>query len=225
MKYYKLIYDSLNEKVTGTQFQSVTGEFGDIQDENVSFEGRIENDFKLPVPILEDNAKLTSFVNVMFIPNWFLVLENEFISFLSKFNIDEFQVWNIKLIQSKLTFYNYSLFYIPKTYQSKVINYADSDFYSCDFFDHNSNIEKEKIKNYEHYLEVRDRVEMRGKILKYSSLFLNLNELDKDFIRLINAPISGNFISERLKNEIENSNYSGMKFIEIDEIDNFIKIL
>lgn len=219
MKYYQLIYNSLNKDVTGTQFQSVSGEFGDIQNENIPFEGRIEYDFKLPMPILEDKARLTSYVNVTFIPNWFLVLEKKFISFLRKFNIDEFQVWDIRLKQREKIFDDYLLFYMPKTYQSEFINYADSDFYSCDFFNHNSNLKKEEIKNYEDYLKVRDRVEMEGKILKNNKLILDLQKFDKDFIRLINAPINGNFISERLKNEIENNNYSGMTFEEINQID------
>ena len=157
MKYYQLIYNSLNEEVTGTQFQSITGDLGDIQNENIPFEGKINKKFELPLPTLESNAKLTSLINVMFIPNWFLVLENSFISFLQKFDIDESQVWNINITKKKEVFTNYSLFYIPITYKKELINFKDFIFFSCDFFNHNNNIQIEKINDYYDYLKIRDR--------------------------------------------------------------------
>ena len=38
MKYYKLIYNSLNTKETGTQFQSTEGIIGDIQSDFIPYE-------------------------------------------------------------------------------------------------------------------------------------------------------------------------------------------
>lgn len=219
MKYYRLSYNSLNENVTGTQFQCITGSVGDMQNNNLPFEGKIENDFELPIPILESKAKLTSYLNVMFISSWFLVLENNFITFLKQFNFDEIQTWSIMLKQKNKIYDNYSLFYIPKTYQSEVINYKESDFYSCDFFNHIDNIKQEEINDYEDYLKIREKVDNENRILKYNTLVLNLYNFDKDFFRLINCPFGGNFVSEKLKNAIEEKGFTGMEFTELSELD------
>ena len=44
-KYYILRYNSLNLKETGTQFQSIDGVLGDIQQDFIPFEGKIDFDF------------------------------------------------------------------------------------------------------------------------------------------------------------------------------------
>lgn len=224
MKYYRLSYNALNEKVTGTQFQCITGYFGDMQNDDLPFEGKIDFDFDLPIPKLEAKAKLTAFLKVMFIDGPFLVLENDFITFLKKFNFDEIQTWAIEIKQKDQTYYNYSLFYVPKTYQSEVINFKDSDFFSCDFFNHNNNIKKEEIKDYENYLKIREKVDNDNRILKYNTLVLNLSNFDKDFFRLINCPFSGYFVSERLKEAIEREGFQSMRFEDIESIDNQIMV-
>lgn len=216
MKYYRLSYNALNEQVTGTQFQSITGHFGDMQSDSLPFEGKIDFDFDLPIPKLEKNAKFTEYLNVQFIDSRFLVLENDFISFLKKFNFDEIQTWGIEIKQNNSSFYNYSLFYVPKTYHREVIIYKDSEFFSCDFFNHNLNIQKEYINDYNDFLETRYRIKKEKKILKYNSLVFNLSSLDKDFFRLINCPFSGYFVSERLKEAIEKEGFQSMLFEEVN---------
>lgn len=225
MKYYRLSYNALNEEVTGTQFQCITGYFGDMQNDNLPFEGKIDFDFDLPIPKLETKAKLTDYLNVQFIDSWFLVLENNFITFLKKFNFDEIQTWALEIKQKNQNYYNYSLFYVPKAYQSEIINFKDSDFFSCDFFNHNNNIKKEEINDYENYLKIRKKVDNENRILKYNTLVLNLSSFDKDFFRLINCPFGGNFVSERLKIEIQKNGFESMMFEELDEKNFKLKIL
>ena len=78
-KYYILRYNSLNLKETGTQFQSIDGVLGDIQQDFIPFEGKIDFPFKLPEPFLQKKAKPTTFLNVIMIPAQFLVFKNYFI--------------------------------------------------------------------------------------------------------------------------------------------------
>ena len=52
MKYYRLSYNALNEKVTGTQFQCITGYFGDMQNDDLPFEGKIDFDFDLHLQLI-----------------------------------------------------------------------------------------------------------------------------------------------------------------------------
>lgn len=225
MKYYKLSYNAINEKVTGTQFQCITGYFGDMQNDNLPFEGRIDYDFKLPIPHLENKGKLTAYLKVMFIDSRFLVLENDFIAFLKQFNFDEIQTWAIEIKQKDKIFYNYSLFYVTKTYQSEVINYKESEFNLFDYKNNSSTTFNENIEDYQSFLKIRDRVGNENKMLNYNNLVLNLSNLDKDFFRLINCPFSGDFVSERLKEAIEKEGFQSMKFEEIEKIDDSIKII
>ena len=97
MKYYKLIYNSLNTKETGTQFQSTEGIIGDIQSDFIPFEGKINFAFKLPEPFLEKIAKHTTNLNVIKIPTWFNVFKDYFIDFLNSFKIGEYQTWKLKV--------------------------------------------------------------------------------------------------------------------------------
>lgn len=68
MKYFILNYNSLNIKETGTQFQSIDGILGDIQQDFMPFERKIDFPFKLPEPFLQKKARPTSYLNVMMIP-------------------------------------------------------------------------------------------------------------------------------------------------------------
>jgi hypothetical protein len=225
MKYFKLRYNGLNQKVTGVQTQCIFGDIGDMQNDNLPFEGRIDYNFKLPVPKLERNAKLTDYLNVQFIDSRFLVLENNFITFLKKFNFDEIQTWSIEIKQKNQTYYNYSLFYVPKTYHREVIIYEDSEFEIFDYSNNKPIRVEEKISNYESFLKIRNSIGEENKYLKYTKLVLKLSHLDKDFIRLTNCPFSGNFVSERLKNEIQKNGFESMRFEEIEQVDNRIKII
>ena len=225
MKYYRLSYNALNEKVTGTQFQCITGYFGDMQNDDLPFEGKIDFDFDLPIPKLENKAKLTPYLNVQFIDSRFLVLENNFITFLKKFNFDEIQTWAIEIKQKNQTYYNYSLFYVPKTYHREVIIYEDSEFEIFDYSNNKSIRVEKKISDYESFLKIRNSIGEENKYLKYTKLVLRLSHLDKDFFRLINCPFSGYFVSERLKEAIEREGFQSMRFEEIENIDNRIKII
>jgi hypothetical protein len=225
MKYYRLLYNSLNKKVTGTQFQCITGHFGDMQSENLPFEGKIDFDFDLPIPKLENKAKLTAYLKVMYIDGPFLVLDNDFIYFLRQFNIDETQTWNIEVKQKDKTFYNYSLFYVPKTYHREVIIYEDSEFEIFDYSNNSSIRIEEKISDYDGFLKLRNNIGEENKMLKHTNLILNLSKLDKDYFRLINCPFSGNFVSERLKDAIEKEGFQSMMFEELDEKKFKIKIV
>jgi len=155
----------------------------------------------------------------------FLVLENNFITFLKQFNFDEIQTWSITIKQKNKIYDNYSLFYVPKTYQREVISYKDSHFISCDLINYNSEIRDEKIINYDFFLAIREKLGLDNRYLKFEKLIINLKNIDKDFFRLINCPFSGYFVSERLKIAIENNGYQSMRFEEIESIDNKVKVI
>ena len=225
MKYYILHHNGLNIRETGTQFQSIDGFAGDIQQNFIPFEGKINFAFKLPEPLLQNKAKPTTYLNVTFIPNWFMVLKKHFIDFLNKFNIGEFQIWDLKVHHNKNILDDYCLFILTKTYQRELIDFSESEFCVGSFFDYNSIGETLNINNYEEFLQVRDELGSKNKFLKDKNIILNLSKMDLDLFRIINAPASGYYVSEKLKTAIEKEGFTGFAFQEIEEMDDRIKCI
>ncbi|UPQ80070.1 hypothetical protein M0M57_04360 [Flavobacterium azooxidireducens] len=227
MKYYKLNYNSLNTKETGTQFQSTEGIIGDIQSDFIPFEGKINFAFKLPEPFLEKKAKQTTYLNVIMIPSWFNVFKDYFIDFLNGFKIGEYQTWRLKVHQNGKIINDYCLFFLNNTKQNELVKFDESEFYLGKYSDYMYVGEDIKILNYENYLDILDVMKNdNDNFIKCRSIVLNLKKVKEDFFRIINVPsCSGFYVSERLKNAIEEQRFTGFAFNEIEEIDKKIKVL
>jgi hypothetical protein len=226
MEYYLLSYNSLNIKETGTQFQCIEGVFGDIQSETLPFDGEIEIKFSLPVPFMENKAKQTSLLNVTFIPGWFLVLKEDFISFINPFLSSNFQKWKLSIKHKKDYIDNYFLFYLYETKQKEIIDFGNSIFYLGSIFDYSFIGNIIPINNYEEYLIERKKIEdLDNKyILKHKKITLNFSNQSDHLLRLINSPYGGYYVSEQLKIAIEESGFTGMSFKKVHEIDNRIEV-
>ena len=225
MKYYILRHNGLNIKETGTQFQSISGFAGDIQKDLIPFEGKINFAFKLPEPLLQNGAKPTTYLNVTFIPNWFLVLKRYFIDFLHNFKIEGFQTWDLKVHHKKNILNDYCLFILTQTHQNDLIDFSKSEFCIGDFFDCNFISETLYINDYENFLHIRNELDNKNKFLKDIKIVLNLSKIDLDLFRIINAPASGYYVSEKLKNAIEKERFTGFAFQEIEDMDDRIKVI
>ena len=225
MKYFKLNYNSSNIKETGTQFQSIDGILGDIQQDFIPFEGRTDFPFKLPEPFLQKKAKPTTFLNVIMIPAQFLVFKKHFVDFLCNFNVGEFQTWDVLVHQNNGIINNYLMFYIPDTSQTEIIDFKKSKFeINEDWIIRSTVGEIVDFANYEEYLSSLIK-HTTPPYLIANKLFLDFSKQNKDLIRLTNMPMTGGgyYISERLKNAIEKERFTGFAFQEIEEMDNRIK--
>lgn len=227
MNYYQLNYDSLNPEITGTEFQSVSGYAGDIQKEFMPYEGYIDFDFALPQPILEDKAKLTSYLNVVMIPSWLLILNQDLINFLNSFNVDRYQSWQLEVLHKKETIYDYHLFILNYPKQREMLVFDKSEFYIGSYSDYQFKGDQVSISSYEDYLSKKEllSVENPDLFLKHDLLTIDVTSISDDFFRLINAPYSGYYVSERLKNAIEDEGFTGMTFQRMDMIDSKIEII
>ena len=140
-----------------------------------------------------------------------------FIDFLNKFNLGEFQIWDLKVHHNKNILDDYCLFILTKTYQRELIDFSESEFCVGSFFDYNSIGETLNINNYEEFLQVRDELGSKNKFLKDKNIILNLSKMDLDLFRIINAPASGYYVSEKLKTAIEKEGFTGFAFQEMDD--------
>ena len=224
-KYYILRYNSLNLKETGTQFQSIDGVLGDIQQDFIPFEGKIDFPFKLPEPFLQKKAKPTTFLNVIMIPAQFLVFKNYFIDFLKGFDIGEFQTWDLKVHQNGNIINDYDLFIISDTYQRQLIDFDKSDFFVGDFLNYDLIGDSIQMEDYDKYVITREELNKKNKLLKYKKVILNLSNIEMDLFRISNTPASGYYVSEKLKNAIEKEKFTGFAFQEIEDMDNRIEVV
>ncbi|PKH49709.1 hypothetical protein CXF68_02920 [Tenacibaculum sp. Bg11-29] len=56
-------------------------------------------------------------------------------------------------------------------------------------------------------------------MLLHKNVILDLSKTNEDMFRFFNAPPGGCFVSERLKNDIEENGFTGMEFTEVSELD------
>lgn len=227
MKYFKLEYNSLNIKETGTQFQCTSvEEIGDMQKNIFPLEGKVTFDFELPIPKMDKKAKPTSILNVVPVNNNFLVLKKYFIEFIFNFGITEFQKWDIKVRHNEKYYYDYSLFNLNNSMQRNLIDFTNSSFYLGKYSDYLYVGEDLKIDCYDNYLSTQDVLRMKeDNYLKCRKIILNLSEVDVDMFKLWITPLAGYYVSEKLKNAIEKERFTGITFREIDVISDKIDVI
>jgi len=227
MKYYKLEYNSLNTKETGTQFQSTEGYFGDIQNNIFPIEGKIDFNFELPEPFMQDKAKPTTLLNAVFITNGFLIFEDHFIDFLRMFSIGEYQTCKIKVHHKNTILTNYCLFNLSYPKQRELIDFKKSSFYLGKYSDYKYVGEYINITNYENYLSTLEVLKSgKDNFLKHEKIYLDLRFTQMmDMFKLWIDPLAGYYISEKLKISMEEQKFTGMIFKEIEKISDKIQVI
>lgn len=221
MKYFKLTFSS-NIKEVGRIPQSEECIMGDIQQDFIPWQGRIDFNFKLPEPNLEKKSKQTSFIKVVAIPTTFLVIDDSLLTFLQNFNIGNYQNWKINTWYDKQQLLKkYNLFVINDTKQSEYIDYSKSNFFSKKLGDwNNTSVQKPVfVRDYNEYVHEKELLRKDKLMLLHSKVTFDLSKANEDIFRIVNAPHAGYFISEKLKNEIEENGFTGMDFKEVGELD------
>ncbi len=204
------------------------GSLGGINgDYSIGALGKIKQIEKLPELYLAPKAIETTYITSTAIPPWFLTIKNDFITFLNDFNIDSYQSWKIKVVHDKIVLTNYSLFHISIPSQDKYIDFEKSEFYLKEL----GNLNKinfpqlVSFNDYEEYVIEKDKLRKNEMILMHKRVTINLDKIKEDMFRLVNTPLGGYFVSEKLKNAIEEKGFTGMRFKEITEIDNRIEVI
>ncbi|WP_290860393.1 hypothetical protein [Flavobacterium sp.] len=199
---------------------------GDIQSNIFPMEGSIDFSFDLPIPIMQSKAKPTTILNVIPVNNRFLILKNYFIDFIKNFEIGEFESWKIKVKHKNDYYDDYSLFVLSFPLQKEIIDFEKSKFYKGKFTDQSFLGEDIIIKDYENYLTVQNKFQNSDDdFLKFKLLSLDFSKIEVDMFRIWNFPFGGYYVSERLKNSIEEKRFTGFAFQEIEEMDKRIKVI
>tara|TARA_R110002049_G_scaffold155557_6_gene320485 strand:- start:12493 stop:13176 length:684 start_codon:yes stop_codon:yes gene_type:complete len=226
MKYYHLSV-SIDFKEVGIYPQSTNfNEIGNIQEYGLGFNEPIDG-INLPELILESKANLTNLISVTYINRAiFLVLDQNFISILkSNHCLNDFQSWNLKLSINNNMINNYYLFHLSYPSDEHLIDFDKSRF----LLSNNKliRVKSKRFYNYTDYKKEWDKNISCGDSLKFEELFLDFRKINHDLIRILNidSMCIGYYVSEKLKNSIEEQGFTGMHFQEIEEMDKRIKVV
>lgn len=225
MKYYKLTTLGASRKDIGVSPQSTECHFGDIQKDFIPYEGVIDFEFELPIPKLRNKARATSMLDVVAIPSTFLVMSKYFLDFLKNFELGAYQKWDIQVHHRNEQMNDYVLFYMNETKQSEYVDFENSEFYIGSLNDYKYVGDYLSILDYENYLSTREILSEDNLWLKHRKVVLDLSNTKEDMFRLVNSPNSGYFVSEQLKNAIQEKKFTGMVFKEISDKRNKVEVI
>lgn len=224
MKYYKLSY-SIDEKEVGIFPQSINYKnLSPIQEFGLGFYERIDKEFILPELIIRKSAILTNLLCTVIDSSIFAVIDDNFLNFLIKFNINDYQTWELKAEYRGKIIDKYKLFHLSSPCL-EIINFEKTLFKVKDI---NSNILKEKkYQNRKEYQDHWKKLIWEGSVITFDILHLDFSNLDLDIIRIIDIDSIGigYYVSEKLKTAIEKEKFTGFSFQEIEEMDDRIKVI
>ena len=230
MKYYRLRH-SLEKKELGhyTQIQKTTWD-GRPFDKG-SFAMQLLFD---PIPIqpalptLEfyKSAKMTSLIQMVEIGlSLYLTINDTFLEFLKPYCNSPFQTWKIKATKKEVD-YTYYIFYLDE-YKSDFINYEKSTFelFEKNYSTISLNQEIKVISDVDYLDKCREFIGLYGiPSIQPTKIVLNTKNQEVDFFRCAHNGMAGYYVSERLKQAILDNGFTGMRFEEIEEIQNRVLI-
>jgi hypothetical protein len=228
MKYYYLT-NSIEKKIIGhnPQIQKTTWDGRPYDDGAFGTQGLFNPIHKNPaIPTLEfyKSAKCTSLIDLVPISrSQYLIINESFLAFLKSYCNGPFQTWKIKASQKEID-YTYYIFYLDE-YKSDFINYDKSIFKLFELID--GHIFKElnqeiKITSDVDYIEKCNSYSFGE--LQPTKIVLNTSNQEVDFFRCAHNGMAGYYVSERLKQAILENGFTGIRFEEIEEIQNRVLI-
>lgn len=211
MKYFKIKY-SLNNKIIGDTYPQCQNAIHKItiDDENHIWnqeDGFLKETVSIPDIKLSKLAKQTDLLSDTILGGR-LLISNKLKNLIEKYsNVLELQFLNVNLIVKN----QYTKYWIlnPLIYKNEFIDFENSSIWIEGLG--NSKINKIDINNYNEYNNLKNSLLYPERIsIHYYKL---IDKLNQNFFQLANVK-DGNFniVSEKLKNEIENENCTGIEF-------------
>ena len=232
MKYYRLRH-SLEKKELGhyTQIQKTTWDGRPYDDGAFGTQGLfnpIHNNPAIPTLEFYKSAKTTSLIQMVEIGiDEYLIINESFLEFLKPYCNSPFQTWKIKATHKEVD-YTYNIFYLDE-YKSDFINYEKSTFKLFE------DLGAFQYKDLNQEIKITSEVDFLDKCREFLGLYgipellptkivLNTSNQEIDFFRCAHNGMAGYYVSERLKQAILDNGFTGMRFEEIEEIQNRVLI-
>ena len=216
MKYYRIRHSL---KDTGRKFPQVEAGVGDFNVTDSNYIGNVSHYLKkingnviLPELVLYKSAKLTDLISSGFMGTGDgLILSNKLYTIISSYSGENQQFFKIKLHHKNLE--NDSYWYLhPSSVNNDLIDFSKSEVWELNSFIK----DKERVFiNSEEFYEESNKTKY-PKMLAIDKYVLKDNCPDFFILNFIEGGI-GFFVSEKLKNEIEDSGCTGIVFTESNE--------
>jgi hypothetical protein len=228
MKYYRISY-CIDKKIIGHNPQVQKKTWNGRPFDKGSFAMHLLFD-PIPthpaIPTLEfyKSAKTTSLIDIVEIDiNKFLIINELFLEFIKSFCNDSFHIWKIKATKKEVD-YTYYIFYLDE-YKSDFIDYDKSIFKLFE------DLGAFQYKDLDQEIKITSEVDFLYKCSNYSfgelqptKIVLNTKNQEVDFFRCAHNGMAGYYVSERLKQAILENGFTGIRFEEIEEIQNRVLI-
>ncbi|HFA50978.1 MAG TPA: hypothetical protein ENJ95_18360 [Bacteroidetes bacterium] len=224
MNFYKLTL-STDPKIMGKRFPQVgiknMLEY-DMNSPNSIYRanrwGKVTSSLNIPDYILRYHAKRTDILSHM---SQFLLISDRLKELIEISPLPDTQIFKAPVL-ARGKQYQYFLFHLPKNHY-KFIDFARSTFALVPFGrpvtilspEINTLEEFEEwIKEYPYLIKKNPK---RQKVI-VDKLIFDTDKIPYDMFRII-GPISGYFVSERLKSAIKEKGYTGMDFIPLEKVE------
>ncbi|WP_309609405.1 hypothetical protein [Flavobacterium sp.] len=233
MKYYRITY-SYEKKEVGhyPQVQKITWEGRPYDDGAFGTQGLFSSVHKNPaIPTLDfyKSAKTTSLIEMGIISDSvYLIINEPFLEFIKSYFVGTFQTWKI-LAKHKEINYDYYIFFLDNP-KSDFINYEKSVFRLYTKGNDRKWVkldETVKVITDEDCMEKHRQYPLIGNnkpFLEPEKIVVNGDKTNVHFLRCACSRMAGYYVSEKLKNEIEKLGFTGMRFQELNEINNFVEV-
>lgn len=183
--------------------------------------GEVKVDLNVPDYLLHYHSKRTSFLS--FHATQFLLIERKLVELFENFKLPIKQIFETS-IESRKKNYDYFLFYLPENYY-QYIDFKRSTFALVPMRGKKNVVVEPDINSLEEFdswiNEYPYLIRSNPKKMKIVAvnIFLNTNLIEYDFFRIIGpVGMSNYFVSERLKNAMQENGFTGVEYIPLDKI-------
>ena len=231
MKYYALKYSS-DTKEIGRKFpQSIKfmTRMGSIQEDTIGDFGPIDNkSFIVPDLEVSKTAKVTSLISSAgIVGSKFLVIDKDLLGTFQEFNLGSYQVWPIDVWWKGNKLEDYFLFHLSYPSNDEWIDFSKTEFEMKEIGS-NEFLGVKVFKDFHDFKHtLLSNFEGKRAIPYTKEIYLKPTNTKSDMVRLSLwfSGLMGYFISERLKEELEYRNHSGMNFVPLEQSNNRIRLI
>ncbi len=227
MKFFKLDY-SLDKKIIGRAEGEKSCLFDGYRFSEDSFSnqglfGPVVGNPALPMPIMHKSVKMTDFIGLVAMLPEYLIITEKFLDFLIPHFNTSYQTWKIGIKKGDI---NYEYYILHLDYpKSDFINYNKSIFKLFELIDGH------EFKELNQEIKITSDIDYLDKCRNYgfgelqpTKIVLNTSNQEIDFFRCAHNGMAGYYVSERLKQAILENGFTGIRFEEIEEIQNRVLI-
>ncbi len=228
MNYFQIQYSLQNKKIGRISSTSMINYQTNVWSErgvySIPLVGRTKNGIDLHSIKLEKSAKPFDLIDSIPVSKSGLIVTNKLMELLLSFdNPLEYEIFEASAISDGKKYvgnYHYNYLYFWKIYDTNLINFSMSEFYTVDI--HSAVTGEYQFKNYVELNEFQTTKGFKSNF-KVKTLFIN-PEINSfyDIFRLGNT-MPGYYVSERLKNAIQEAECTGIDFTPVEEL-NWVKL-